>query len=59
LHGALMSFGVGADIGEAGWVGHAGGLAGFGAGPAFAFLEFHGVVVEKIIDRDGWQNQNL
>jgi hypothetical protein len=41
-----MGFGVGADVGEAGGIGHARGLAGFGVGPAFAFLEFHGVVVE-------------
>jgi hypothetical protein len=37
---------MGADVGEAGGVGHAGGLAGVGVGPALALLEFDGVVVE-------------
>lgn len=35
-----MGFGVGANVGEAGGVGHAGGLAGIGVGPAPALLEF-------------------
>ena len=41
---------MGADVGEAGWVGHAGGLAGVGIGPALALLEFRGVIVEQLID---------
>jgi hypothetical protein len=52
---AKVGFGVGADVGEAGWVGHAGGLAGVGVGPALAFLEFYGVVVQELIDGDGRQ----
>ena len=55
LHGAEMGFGVGADVGEAGGVGHACGLAGVGVGPALALLEFHGVIVEQLIDRDRGQ----
>ena len=47
---------MGADVGEAGGIGHAGGLAGVGVGPAFAFLEFGGVVVEELVDRDGGEN---
>ena len=49
-HDAEMGFGVGAHVGEAGWVGHAGGLAGVGVGPALALLEFRGVIVEQLID---------
>jgi len=45
-HDAEVGFGVGADVGEAGWVAHAGGLAGVGVGPALALLEFRGVIVE-------------
>ena len=45
-HDPEMGFGVGSDVGEAGWVGHAGGLAGVGVGPAFALLEFRSVIVE-------------
>ena len=52
LHGAEVGFGVGADVGEAGGIGHVRGLPGFGVGPAFAFLEFDGVIVEQLIDRD-------
>jgi hypothetical protein len=48
-----VGFGVGADVGEAGGVGHAGGLAGVGVGPALAFLEFDGVIVQELIDRHG------
>jgi hypothetical protein len=53
LHGAEVGFGVGADVGEAGGVGHASGLAGFGVGPALALLEFYGVIVEELIDGHG------
>src|SRR6266700_2897050 len=56
-HRAEMRFGVGADVGEAGGIGHAGGLAGFGIGPALAVLEFYGVIVEELIDRHGRQHQ--
>ena len=45
--------GVGADVGEAGGIGEAGGLAGVGVGPALAFLEFGGVIVEQGVDGDG------
>ena len=55
--GPQMRFGVGADIGEAGGIGHARSLARFGAGPAFALLEFHGVIVEEFIDRHRWQRK--
>jgi len=54
-----MRFGVGADVGEAGGIGHAGGLAGFGVGPALALLEFDGVIVEELIDGYGRQNQSM
>ena len=57
LHGAEVGFGVGADVGEAGGIGHVGGLAGVGVGPAFAFLEFGGVVVEELVDGDGWEDE--
>lgn len=57
LHGAEVSFGVGADVGEAGWIRHVRGLAGVGVGPAFAFLEFGGVVVEELVDGHGGQHQ--
>ena len=56
-HRAEMSFGVGADVGEARGIGHARGLAGFGVGPALALLEFHGVVVEQLIDGDGGKHE--
>jgi len=52
-----VGFGVGADVGEAGGIGHAGGLAGVGVGPALALLEFHGVVVEQLIDGNRRQHQ--
>jgi hypothetical protein len=52
-----VSFGVGAHVGEAGWVGHAGGLTGVGVGPALAFLEFDGVIVEQLVDGNRRQNQ--
>jgi hypothetical protein len=52
-----VGFGVGADVGEAGWVGHAGGLAGVGVGPALALLEFYGVIVEELIDGHGRQHE--
>jgi hypothetical protein len=57
LHSAEVGFGVGADVGEACWVGHAGGLAGFGVGPALALLEFDSVVVEELIDGDRGQHE--
>jgi hypothetical protein len=41
---------VGADVGEAGWISHAGGLAGVRIGPALALLEFDGVIVEQLVD---------
>src|SRR5258708_25465404 len=50
-----VGFGVGADVGEAGGIGHASGLAGVGVGPALALLEFDGVIVEQLIDGDGWE----
>jgi hypothetical protein len=50
-HCAEMRFGVGADVGEAGGIGHARGLAGFGVGPALALLEFDGVIVQQLIYR--------
>ena len=56
-HDAEVGFGVGADVGEAGWIGHAGGLAGVGVGPAFALLEFRGVIVEQLIDWHGRQHK--
>ncbi len=59
LHGAEMGFGVGADVGEACGVGHVRGLAGLGVGPAFALLEFDGVVVQELIHRDRWQYQRV
>jgi hypothetical protein len=46
-----VGFGVGADVGETGWIRHARGLAGFGVGPALALLEFNGVIVEQLIRR--------
>jgi hypothetical protein len=46
-----MRFGVGADVCEAGGVGHARGLARFGISPALALLEFHGVIVEELVVR--------
>ena len=49
-HDAEVGFGMGSDVGEAGWVGHAGGLAGVGVCPALALLEFGGVIVEQLID---------
>ena len=55
-HGAEVRFGVGANVGEAGGIGHVRGLAGFGVGPAFAFLKFYGVVVEELIDGDRRQD---
>ncbi len=56
-HDAEVGFSVGADVGEAGRVGHAGGLAGVGVGPAFALLEFRGVIVQKLIDGHGRQHK--
>jgi hypothetical protein len=53
---AKVGFGVGADVGEAGRVGHAGGLAGVGVGPALALLELNGVIVEQLIDWHGGQH---
>src|SRR5260370_42665804 len=53
-HGAEVGFGVGADVGEAGGIGHASGLAGVGVGPALALLGFGGVIVAQLIDGDGW-----
>jgi hypothetical protein len=58
-HRAEMGFGVGADVGEARRIGHARGLAGLGVSPALAFLEFHGVVVEQLIDGHGRQHQRM
>ena len=52
-----MGFGVGADVGEAGGIGEAGGLAGVGVSPALALLEFHGVVVEELIDGDAGEQE--
>jgi hypothetical protein len=52
-----VGFGVGSDVGEAGWVGHAGGLACVGVGPALALLEFYGVIVEQLIDWHGRQHE--
>lgn len=52
-----MRFGVGADVGEAGGIGHPRGLARFGVGPAFALLEFDGVIVEEFIHRHGRQHE--
>ena len=57
-HRAEVGFGVSAYVGEAGGIGHAGGLAGFGVGPALALLEFHGVIVEELVDGDGGQHQS-
>ena len=54
-----MGFGVGADVGEAGRIGHACGLASFGVGPALAFLEFDGVIVEELIDGDGGKDKRM
>ena len=54
-----MGFGVGADVGEAGGIGHVRGLAGFGVGPALALLEFHGVIVEELIDWHGGQEKRV
>jgi hypothetical protein len=56
-HRAEVGFGVGADVGEAGRIGHVRGLASFGVGPALALLEFHGVVIEQLIDGDGGENE--
>jgi len=50
---------VSADIGEARGIGHAGGLAGLGVGPALALLEFDGVVVEELVDGDGWEHEGV
>ncbi len=58
-HSAEVGLGVGADVGEPRGIGHARGLAGFGVGPALAFLEFHGVIVEKVIDRNRGQHQGM
>jgi hypothetical protein len=57
-HGAEVGFGVGADVGEARGIGHVRGLAGFGVGPALALLEFRGVIVEKLVDGDGGQDDS-
>jgi hypothetical protein len=54
-----VGFGVRADVGEAGGIGQARGLAGVGVGPAFALLEFGGVIVEKLINGDGGENECL
>ena len=51
-HRPEVGFRVGADVGEAGWVGEVGGLARVGVGPALALLEFYGVVVEELVDGD-------
>ncbi len=56
-HRAEMGFGVGADVGETRGIGHVRGLAGFRVGPALALLEFHGVVVEELVDGHGRQHQ--
>lgn len=58
-HGAEVRFGVGANVGEAGGIGHVRGLAGFGVGPALALLEFHGMIVEQLIDGHRWQHQGV
>lgn len=50
---------MGAHVGETRGVGHVRGLAGFGVGPAFALLEFHGVIVEELVDRDRRQDQRV
>src|SRR5260370_22888116 len=52
-HSAEMGFSVGADVGEASGIGHERGLAGFGVGPTFALLEFHGAVVAQFIAGHG------
>src|SRR5258706_4015153 len=57
LHSAEVGFGVGADVGEAGRIGHAGGLDGVGVGPALALLEFDRVVVEQLIDGNRRQHE--
>ena len=54
-----MGFGVCADVGEAGGIGHACRLAGVGVGPALALLEFDGVIVEELIDRHGRQDESV
>jgi hypothetical protein len=46
-----MCFGVGADVGEAGGIGHARGLARLGVSPALALVKFHSVIVEQCIHR--------
>jgi len=53
-----MRFGVGADVGEACGIRHVRGLARFRVGPALALLEFHGVIVEKLIYRHGRKHQS-
>jgi hypothetical protein len=52
-----VSFGVGAYVGEADWIRHAGGLARVGVGPALALLEFYGMIVEQLIDWHGRQHE--
>jgi hypothetical protein len=54
-----MCFGVGADVGEAGGVGHARGLTRFGICPALALLELHSVIVKQLIDGNGWEHKRL
>jgi hypothetical protein len=54
-----MRLGVGADVGEAGGIGHARGLACLGVSPALALLKFHGVIVEQLIDGNGGEHKRL
>jgi hypothetical protein len=58
-HGAEVGFGVGANVGESGRIRHTSGLAGFGVGPALAFLELHGVIVKELVDGDRGQNKRV
>lgn len=44
---------MGAEVGEACEILRAGLLAGVGTGPASAFLEFRGVIVEEFVDGHG------
>src|ERR1041385_2905432 len=58
-YSAKMRFGVGADVGETGWVGHSRRLAGFRVRPALALLEFDLMIVEQSEEFEGckrWAN---
>jgi hypothetical protein len=54
-----MRFRVGADVGEAGGIGHARGLTRFGICPALALLKFHSVIVEELVYRDRGKHESL